>query len=263
MPDVREVYEMVTKQKPPEHGALERQRRRQVRAARNKKIGAFVVAAAIALVAVAVLLSTREQAPQQLGPPDRSAVNSPTTDASALDVATGFVKAYGAFDAERAIGYLADGASVSALGGANGVGAAPEDWPLGLSWWRAAGYRQTHPSCEETGTSTSGVDIHCSYDYENFGSDRLGRGPFTGSYWDLTVRDGKIVWADQYCEIARFSPRMWEPFAAWVSQAYPKDAAVMYPDSSLSDFVVSPRSIALWEQHTKEYVQQVRAGTAS
>ena len=47
MPDVREVYEMVTKQKPPEPGALERQQKRQVRTARNRKIGAFVVAAAI------------------------------------------------------------------------------------------------------------------------------------------------------------------------------------------------------------------------
>ena len=59
MPDVREVYEMVTKQKPPEPGALERQQKRQVRAARNKKIGAFAVAAAIGLVAVVLVLANR------------------------------------------------------------------------------------------------------------------------------------------------------------------------------------------------------------
>ena len=46
MPDVREVYEMVTKQKPPEPGALQRQQKRQVRTARNRKVGAFAIAAA-------------------------------------------------------------------------------------------------------------------------------------------------------------------------------------------------------------------------
>lgn len=59
MPDVREVYEMVTKQQPPAPGALERQQKRQVRASRNKKIGAFAVAAAIGLVAVVLVLANR------------------------------------------------------------------------------------------------------------------------------------------------------------------------------------------------------------
>jgi hypothetical protein len=59
MPDVREVYEMITKQKTSEPGALERQQKRQVRAARNKRIGAFTVAAAIAVAAVVLVLVTR------------------------------------------------------------------------------------------------------------------------------------------------------------------------------------------------------------
>lgn len=56
MPDVREVYEMVTKQKPPEPGALERQQKRQVRTARNRKFGAFAIAAAIGAAAIALIL---------------------------------------------------------------------------------------------------------------------------------------------------------------------------------------------------------------
>src|SRR5918995_2616983 len=59
MPDVREVYEMVTKQKAPEPGALERQQKRQVRTARNKKLGALAVAAAVGVLAVVVILATR------------------------------------------------------------------------------------------------------------------------------------------------------------------------------------------------------------
>lgn len=60
MPDVREVYEMVTKQKPPEPGALERQQTRQVRAARNRKVGAFAVAAAIGVAALVVMIQARD-----------------------------------------------------------------------------------------------------------------------------------------------------------------------------------------------------------
>ena len=58
MQDVREVYEMITQQKPPEPGALERQQKRQVRSARNKKIGALAVAAAIGVLAIVLILRT-------------------------------------------------------------------------------------------------------------------------------------------------------------------------------------------------------------
>ncbi|MGH2539238.1 MAG: hypothetical protein ACRDGK_01805 [Actinomycetota bacterium] len=59
MPDVREVYEMVTKQKPPQPGALERQQTRQARSARNKKLGAFAIAAAIGVAALVLILVNR------------------------------------------------------------------------------------------------------------------------------------------------------------------------------------------------------------
>jgi Tol biopolymer transport system component len=59
MPDVREVYEMVTRQKPPDPGALERQQKRQVRAARNKKVGALVAVVAIGVAAIALFLGIR------------------------------------------------------------------------------------------------------------------------------------------------------------------------------------------------------------
>ncbi|HJQ72630.1 MAG TPA: hypothetical protein VJ887_04390 [Actinomycetota bacterium] len=68
MPDVKEVYEMVTKQKPSEPEALERQRTRQVRTMRNRKVGAFAVAAVIGVVAAALILGTlEEQRPTDIG----------------------------------------------------------------------------------------------------------------------------------------------------------------------------------------------------
>ena len=58
-----------------------------------------------------------------------------------------------------------------------------------------------------------------------------------------------------------FSPQVWEPFAAWVSATYPKDAAVMYDGASLTNYELTDESIRLWEKHTQEYVEMVNAGT--
>jgi len=260
MPEVQEVFRMSTQKVRQDPGAMERQQTKQVRAARNKKVGAFVVVAAIAAAAIVLILSTRPV--ESTAPPANGAIVDPV-DATAVKIATNFVVAYGSFDADKAISYLADGADVSVVGGAGGVGTTPEEWPLNLSWWEATGYKQMLDSCEETGSSDAGTMVRCTLDYHNFGSDRIGRGPFTGSSWDLTVRDGQIVSGDQYCEIAQFSPQMWEPFATWVSKTYPKDAAVMYADETLGDFVLTQRSIDLWEQHTKDYVKAVNQGTAA
>jgi WD40 repeat protein len=68
MPDVREVYEMVTKQKPAPPGGLERQRTKQLRVARNRKVGAILVVAAVtAAAAIAGVLSLREPARDRTG----------------------------------------------------------------------------------------------------------------------------------------------------------------------------------------------------
>jgi hypothetical protein len=48
----------------------------------------------------------------------------------------------------------------------------------------------------------------------------------------------------------------------WVSSTYPKDAAVMYLHGALAIFRLSPESIRLWERHTREYVEEVKQGTA-
>jgi len=55
---------------------------------------------------------------------------------------------------------------------------------------------------------------------------------------------------------------VWEPFAEWVSKAYPEDAAVMYEDASYSLEMHTPESIRMWEQHTREYVKEVQRGNA-
>jgi hypothetical protein len=260
MPDVREVYEMVTKQKPPEPGALERQQKRQIRTARNRKFGAFAIAAAIGAAAIALILVMAPGQDSTTPADEPSAANPADADATAVSVASGFLKAYGAFDAEAAMTYVADDADLTGLietspGGVEGLS-------MLLSWLEASGYEQTITSCEATTLDSGEVSsVTCAFDFHAIRSDEIGRGPFSGSDFGFTVRGGEIVTASMTWDIEKFSPQMWEPFADWVSTTYPKDAAVMYTDGTLSSFRPTERSVQLWEEHTKEYVKEVNRGT--
>jgi hypothetical protein len=254
MPDVREVYEMVIKQKPVDPGALERQHTRQVRTMRNRKVGAIAVAAAIGAAAlVFAFASSGDESTTKTG--NGSTTASPTPE----EVARGFMEAFGAFDANRVIGYLADDADVSAL--ISSVGEV-HDGPglrLSISWLEAVGYEQILDACDELSTSPSGSVVRCSFALHLLRSGEIGRGPFGGGSLDLTVRDGKIDRASSmsWDFEKEFSPQVWEPFVEWVSTTYPQDAAVMYADGSYSSVRLSDASIRLWERHTKGYVRYV------
>lgn len=125
-----------------------------------------------------------------------------------------------------------------------------------FSLLEAQGYEQLGTSCDQTGGSASGTDVRCTFDFHAIRSDEIGRGPYSGSYFDLTVRDGEILRPSLYWETKEFSTYMWEPFATWVSERYPKDGAVMY-NASYSDFLLSEESIRLWELHSREYVKEM------
>jgi hypothetical protein len=255
MPEVKEVFRLSTQKVKPDPGALERQHMRQRRRSVGKKVGAFAVAAAIGLAAVVLVLVTRA------GDNTTTPANDPSTarpaEAKAVEVATGFVEAYGAFHADQAIAYLADDASIVGLVtsvGAEGVGDTLKDLRLLISLMEAEGYKQMLDSCEGTGSLASGIGVRCAFDFHLLRSDEIGLGPFSGSYFDLTLRDGEIVQASQTWVIDEFSPQMWEPFAGWVSTAYPEDAAVMYSDGTYSVARLTEESIGLWERRSREYV---------
>ena len=60
-------------------------------------------------------------------------------------------------------------------------------------------------------------------------------------------------------DTSKFSKQMWEPFARWVFKTYPDDAAVMF-DATQIDFQLTPESIRLWDERTREYVKGVNQG---
>ena len=54
-------------------------------------------------------------------------------------------------------------------------------------------WKQTITGCAQQGESPGGVTVRCTFDLHMLGSDQLGLGPFGDNYWDLTIRDGKII----------------------------------------------------------------------
>jgi hypothetical protein len=256
MPELREVFEVTTKQMgEPDLDAWREQQQRQRKANRNKKIGAFAVAAAIVVVAVAVIIGARGS--QDLTTP----ANPPTTvdpfEQTAVDVARDFFIAYGfVHNEDQAVSMLANDADVSGFG-VDGT----REFRLLMRFMEATGFNQIPDSCVETSSLPFGTVVRCTWDYHAIRSEEIGLGPYSGSYTEITVRDGEIVDVNGYIEIAKFGPQMWDLFAEWVSSNYPKDVAVMYKPN-FSDYQLTPESIRLWEQHSREYVEAVKQGTA-
>ena len=192
--------------------------------------------------------------------------NEPPTvnpaDAAAEEVAHGFLDAYAAFDAQKAMTYVADDADLrNLIDVSHQIPANAEGLSLRLSLLQAMGVELTVTSCEAApiGSDTSVV---CESVFHALGSDQIGRGPFSNSSFVFTVRDGAIVRVGFGPEpMDKFDRQMWEPFAAWVSSTYPKDAAVMYLDGTGDGARFSLESIRLWERHTREYVETRSAET--
>ena len=175
--------------------------------------------------------------------------------AEAENLATQFVEAYAAFDADKAASYLTDGA----LAEFSGFGGDVEDLRLGLSQGQAAGFKWLLDSCEAQDSSPSGTLVRCAYDYHGLRSDEIGLGPYRGSWFDITVLEGEIISVSDHIQFTSngFSSEMWEPFADWMAETYPDDVAVMYTDSSQALPSITEESNQLWELRSHEYVNVV------
>jgi hypothetical protein len=177
-----------------------------------------------------------------------------TATGTAAEVARGFVEAYGAFDAERAISYLADDADITGLFRSYTAEGDVDQIPLILAYLEVLDTQLMLRSCEELTSSATGTSVRCGYDYHYMGSDELGLGPYDGSYFDLTVRDGEIVQAIGHPEISTSSYQTWAPFDVWISANYPADAEVMYNDPTHSSARLTEESFRLWDRRIHEWV---------
>ena len=91
MPDVQEVFRMATQKVRPEHGFIDRQQDRQRRRARDRKLGALALVAALGIAAAvfAIRLTGGEERSQFAGRPSRSPEAVVTDSDYVVDLATG------------------------------------------------------------------------------------------------------------------------------------------------------------------------------
>jgi hypothetical protein len=173
-----------------------------------------------------------------------------------VEVARGFLDAYGAFDADRALTFLTEGAL--AEGGAYSAWGDADAFRLELAFQQAKGFDQILTDCEEQGDSANGTTVRCTYDFHDFYSDEIGRGPYGDNSWDIVVRDGKITSAvvNDTSITNGFSNEMWTPFQTWMASTHPEDMPVLYMGGG---WAVTEESIPLWEQRLQEWVQSVKA----
>jgi hypothetical protein len=257
MSDVRTLLERGVGGATPPPNGFERMLRRRDRKRRNQRIAAGAVGIAV-FVAAIWGVTAAGSFDRTTTPADQPTVNP---DAAAEEVALGFLDAYAAYDAQKAMTYVADDADLrSLMDVTQQFPSNAEALSLRLSLLQAVGDETTVTSCE-AGPFGADTSVVCDFVFHALGSDQIGRGPFSGSSFVFTVRDGAIVRAGAARNLDKFDRQMWEPFAEWVSSTYPKDAAVMYVDGTL-EARFSLESIRLWEQHTRDYVKAVQQGTA-
>ena len=133
-----------------------------------------------------------------------------------------------------------------------------------LRWTRAAGFRLVPGRCELESVSAPAVTVVCAYDLHGLGSERLGRGPFTGNVLRLTVVDGEIVRGVEEWGSDAFEVTMWEPFTAWLLSHHVNEAGFMYDDwPGAMQPALTARSATLWAKNVDRYVTAVERGDAS
>jgi hypothetical protein len=233
---------------------LEGLARRRERKQAHRRMGALVVVAVIASIAVVAVFAEYEgTAPTTMPANDPSVINPVDSE----KVARSFLDAFGTFDSERAMTYVADDANLTGMEGFPDAGS--ESLSMLTSFLEAFGWKQTITSCEALQAAlATDTTVACTFDWHGLRSDEIDRGPFSDNTFVITVRDSEIVKASWYWNIQKFSGQMWDPFAAWVSKTYPEDVEVMYQDGQ-TNFRLSPASIRLWDRHSREYVKEVQA----
>ena len=213
---------------------------------------ALAAAAVVAIVGGGIVLASRDE-PAQPVTNQPAAVTEPAaieSNASPVDVAKGFVEAFGAFDTDQAMSYMADEAEFSGLQTQSTTKYPSEELRTTIAMAQSMGWKQIIDGCEQQATTAVGTTVRCTFDFHYLHSEELGLGPFSGSYFDVTVLDGQVVDVAGHCEMDEFSPQVWEPFANWLTATYPNDANAMLNGAGLDTTELT----GLWEQRLREYV---------
>lgn len=193
---------------------------------RKPRLVAVLAVTAIALVALAILL-TRD-----------GGVASPES------VANAYMEARENLDAEAALTLFASDAEV------NEEEFDFSQMPALFAWYRASNWNWTPGECTISSGEVETL-ARCSYVFENDWTRALGHAPVTGQI-QIVVSDGEITRLNSSLDTAQFND-VWMSFVGWIGENHSDDFFQMY-NSSLTAPLIDDNSIALWAQHTEEFV---------
>jgi hypothetical protein len=176
--------------------------------------------------------------------------DSDVAAATPVEIATEYVEAYGAFDAEKVASMLAEDAEVLPWEAYE-----PRDWRADMRYLEAAGFQFMFEECVEQPGDSAAVTVHCQYAAHGLGSDQIGMEPFGFHVFRVAIEDGQVISSDMGFNFSSFPDGMWFPFQAWIQAFHPDDFAVLYVDEHLSR--QTDDAIALWEQRVQGYVDYV------
>ena len=165
----------------------------------------------------------------------------------AIALAQRFVEARDAWDGEAVRALVADDAVIDDF-----AVSSPDDYIAGAEIDRATGWRYMQPECTAIVPGPP-IQVSCTYTMQNAWSEALGVGPFTGSNFRFVIADGQIQQVTHIFDVSEFDPEVWAIFQEWLSATHPDDVGVMF-DANSGNFSLTPEAIALFEQHTTEFV---------
>jgi hypothetical protein len=201
--------------------------------------------AAGAAAAVAAVAAVGVWAAGNLGDDgDVPPAGQPTGVSSDVEIAQGFVDAYGDGDVVRAATYLAPGKEPF------------PDWEFYVERNVAWDATFLFERCEAKTETPIGTAVLCPFDLHVLHSDELGGGPFTGNTFTVYVQDGAVTQADDQMPFATNSMGAYfDAVWGWVEQNYPADTEFLFLDEPDVPEAQRSRWLRMWEHHLDAYLE--------
>jgi hypothetical protein len=162
--------------------------------------------------------------------------------ASPEGLANAYMEARQNLDAEAAQALFAADATLS------DEGYDLSEMPALFDWYRALNWDWTRGECAEPSIDEGGTLVQCFTEFESDWTRTLGHAPITADV-RILISDGAITNLISSLD-AEFGG-VWSAFFTWIEEEHPDDIDQMYGSAGP---LLDDDSIALWEQHTREFV---------
>ena len=145
-----------------------------------------------------------------------------------------------------------------------------------IAWRNAIGWDITIDSCVVTSPELTNFRVSCAATHQNDWSRSLGFDPYPGAEFSIRVADQQLTEVFESPMVTEawvtfpgteFVPEVWNPFMSWLEKGHPSDIDAMLLPPQADDAsaflpglrkpIITPESIALWEQYTAEFVAEV------